>query len=351
MLNQQTEKRHRVAISIWGTCLVDNPQYSNWILLDHLRDLDIEVVRLGDHSAEAYVALDFSMRAFKAVTSSSRSKPRLLVAFEPESVNPAQYRKSIRSLFDQTLVLSPLQRLDGKDKVIIQGPFVDTDTISRNALKSNNDRELGSIAILNENKFSFVPGNHYKTRVRAIKQLTERGHQVHLGGKSWDRGFGWQTLQQLRVLAFAIKSLSAINLREWHNPIRRNTANLHFHGRVEDGLDFLSKHEFSLAIENDSNYLSEKLLNAVAARTVPLYVGPDLALFDLPSDLAIRVDPGHHNFAAVIEGISEETKVRVLEAGLRFISNKTLLERWSHEKSLKTLAHEIHIFLDESSRS
>jgi hypothetical protein len=46
-------------------------------------------------------------------------------------------------------------------------------------------------------------------------------------------------------------------------------------GRVDNKLEFESRHKFSIAFENSSNdgYTTEKLLNSLAAKTIPIYWG------------------------------------------------------------------------------
>ena len=75
--------------------------------------------------------------------------------------------------------------------------------------------------------------------------------------------------------------LRILDLVESYKPItyggrfRNNTG-----GCVEDKMSFISKYKFNLALENSSvpGYVTEKLMEALAARTVPIYWGaPDVA--------------------------------------------------------------------------
>lgn len=69
-------------------------------------------------------------------------------------------------------------------------------------------------------------------------------------------------------------------------------------------LDFLSNYKFTIAFENSSvdGYVTEKLVDAFLAQTVPIYFGSPSVTLDFNPDSFISVT-GEHDFAATIDSI------------------------------------------------
>ena len=53
----------------------------------------------------------------------------------------------------------------------------------------------------------------------------------------------------------------------------------------------MSVYKYSIVIENSSDYVSEKLFDSLLSGCIPVYVGPDLSLYDLPENLYIQAEP------------------------------------------------------------
>ena len=62
-------------------------------------------------------------------------------------------------------------------------------------------------------------------------------------------------------------------------------------GEVEDKKEVLSKYKYSIVIENSSDYLSEKLFDVMFSGCIPIYVGPNLANYEIPDYLYIQAKP------------------------------------------------------------
>jgi hypothetical protein len=61
----------------------------------------------------------------------------------------------------------------------------------------------------------------------------------------------------------------------------------------------ISAYKYSVVIENEASYVSEKLFEALFAGCIPKYVGPNLREFDFPAGLVIEVEA---NISAIREG-------------------------------------------------
>lgn len=332
-----------VAISLWGRCLTSYPADTDWEFPNFLAELGLNVVPLGDTRATHYVAMDHSERALERVTRQIPLSRRLLFVFEPQAVNPRQYKLKTRSKYGSSIIGSERHRRMPSDRLIRLGTLPKIEKYSV-ALSKQREREAGSIGILNENKFSFTPKNLYKFRWRTIADLSKSGLIVDLGGKNWEQGWGWHLKQQLLTLAVTVQNACAIDLFQFHGPLPRSTK-IRLHGRVESELEFLSKFDFCLVIENDPDYVSEKLFNAVMAGGVPLYVGPPLAEFDIPQEVVVEMGNANASFAEVIQSLSESKKDALRNAGRKWLGDSQQYEKWSHAEALRTMAAEIQRFL------
>jgi hypothetical protein len=62
----------------------------------------------------------------------------------------------------------------------------------------------------------------------------------------------------------------------------------------------------TVVIENSIDYMSEKLLEAIAAGSIPVYVGPPVTEFGIPAELVVQVNP---DLQSVNEGVSRALKL------------------------------------------
>ena len=153
---------------------------------------------------------------------------------------------------------------------------------------------------MNANKLSLIAGELYSLR----KQVATHFDDLSLFGHGWDMPFRDKVVVALKAFALSILALS-VNLRSAISWFQTNPSSL---GPVPNKFDVIERFKVSLVIENSATYVSEKLLDAIAGGTIPVYVGPDISkitLFDglyVPCranlkeireriDLALAIDP------------------------------------------------------------
>ena len=103
---------------------------------------------------------------------------------------------------------------------------------------------------------------------------------------------------------------------------------LKYHGRVSSQFEFLRKLEFVVVIENEPTYLTEKLLNAIIAGCVPLYLGPPLSEFGVPDDVAVQVNGIKGSFYEAFRYSNPDQIASILLQGRNWITNPKTLSRW-----------------------
>lgn len=83
-------------------------------------------------------------------------------------------------------------------------------------------------------------------------------------------------------------------------PFRNNVG-----GLVEEKIPFIAEYKFNLALENSKieGYVTEKILEPLAARTVPIYWGSDVASKDFNPDAFINAND-YHNIDSLVQDIA-----------------------------------------------
>jgi hypothetical protein len=112
-------------------------------------------------------------------------------------------------------------------------------------------------------------------------------------------------------------------------------------GPSEDKLTTLARYDYSLVIENSTDYMSEKLFDCLFTGTLPVYVGPDPTSFGIPEFVAIHSQP---NIQAVKDSMELAKKVDLQEwrrLVLAWLNSEGIEQMWSGpfvlEKILETL--------------
>jgi hypothetical protein len=93
----------------------------------------------------------------------------------------------------------------------------------------------------------------------------------------------------------------------------------------EDKNEVLVRHKVSLVIENELTYLSEKLFDTLAARCIPVYVGPDVRDYGIPGSLVFQADSN-------IRSIEKQISLALKSDYVSFLHE---LERWLNSSETK----------------
>lgn len=165
--------------------------------------------------------------------------------------------------------------------------------------KKDNRSRTDNFAIVNEHKFSGSARSQYGLRREVIRYFEkELPNQLSVYGVEWQKG----RLIELRRRLFALKqSINSPELRP-----REAFSDLWHHytvlsGHMHEDCEELQKYNFSIVIENDTDYISEKIWKSLYAGAIPIYVGPDLSE---DADLKTLAGVTKPNLESVIERIN-----------------------------------------------
>lgn len=151
------------------------------------------------------------------------------------------------------------------------------------------------IVLVNGNKISFIGGELYSLRRKAIKFLGN----LDLYGTAWDMTFKYKLKHAISNLLIAARSFYLPKPSGLSHYFRKVS---NWKGSPVKKIEVLSKYKYCLVIENSCEFMTEKLFDAFFARCIPIYVGPDLRDFPIPSNLYIQAEP---NLKSIQEKIIE----------------------------------------------
>lgn len=296
---------------------------------DALEEQGHEVVALSE-KPNAIVFNNFSRTLYNRFAQETGGKNLFLVAWEPKSNLPHMFKSKNLAKFNYRFFPSPIwcAEFDGRYFDWPQGEQ------STTQVQDWHER-LDKVCMIQGNRWSFQNGELYSLRRDLVKLF---GSDLDLYGFGWNQGLVREYLSFLNSLFSG--GLPKINKFEQISQVGYKYPN--YRGQVTNKLEVMALYKYALVIENSSEYLSEKLIDALLAGAVPIYVGTNLEQFRLPKDVAITVDPNPTRIMKVISKLrqSEGECKNTLNSGRAFLKSPRFKEI-SNSFVLSNLAREI----------
>lgn len=243
----------------------------------------------------------------------SKKKNQVLVLVEPEVVRPDLYRTKVWKNFFAVLPLSRYraERLNQKN-------WFDLPVTLPQYKKSNGSR-ADRWAIVNEHKFSASKRSQYGLRRALVKYFEfERPQDLDLYGVEWNK----KKTIELRRRFYALRThgvRSGLKFSENFSDLWHKFSLVK--GHMQENLEPLQKYNYSIVIENDLDYISEKVWKSIYAGAVPVYVGPNLD-YDLAlKNIVVCSDASLDQIKSTIRFLEEANLEQIREDGYRFILN------------------------------
>lgn len=198
----------------------------------------------------------------------------VLIKNEPSVVTPGHLSKRIDSMFSKVIEVGR-----PSEENLYRWPQTWNPDFFDQPLRS--DR----IVSINANKFSCLRGELYSLRVKAYSGI----ENLDLYGQGWDRPAFYNFLKFMKDLQIAIFGSPRRLTISCLGNLRRRPRN--FIGPSANKLETLAKYKTTLVIENSREFMSEKLLDAILAGSIPVYVGPPVEVFGIPEELVVTAEP------------------------------------------------------------
>ena len=181
---------------------------------------------------------------------------------------------------------------------------------------TNSSMRLNKWVMVQSKKFSFAKNELYFLRNELLNIQEEEELDL------W--GFGWEDITSKSLLKNFLneKSLNFVKLFQdlkFNQKVPKN-----YKGSSSNKIQTMSNYRFSIVIENSMDYVSEKLIDAVIAGTIPVYVGPHLEDFGIPHEIAVRSNPDVLDIRRAMREVVSDIQLqeRILQAGFNFLNSK-----------------------------
>lgn len=299
---------------------------SPWMaLIDGLRASGQEIDGYGDtgRHVEALVVLNHQHGTMRLQSEHGIAPERTaLVVLEPRVTAPMMYRDETLALYGVRFAASPIwaRRIGGKSFYWPQ------DLQQPMARRGEADYVA---TLINADKRSAVRGSLYGLRRSVIRAFQRNSVPLAIFGPGWADGSTQRLIQATKAFTKASIARTRPDVREAFSDLRlRPTTWL---GTVHAKADAFAVAEISIVIENSSDYVSEKLIDAVCAGVVPLYVGPPLDHFGIPNSLAIQCGPSAEEVLAALLQVTPTRRSEIVAAGREWLMSA---ESHNHESQV-----------------
>jgi len=276
-------------------------------LLNQRRD----IVQVEDpRNAEFFLINNLTRRSIRFVRKYCTPKNSALLIWESEVTCPGNFRSKLHRNFKMILAPSPIwaARVGGK-------AFDWPQNNPSNFVGSKQNLRpyrLEKWVMVQSKKYGFTRGELYSLR---NKVLVVNENDIDLWGYGWNS----KSIQNLLKTFVKHRSINVLKLINDYNFNKRMLLN--YRGETSNKIETMSEYKFALVIENSIDYVSEKLIDAIIAGSIPIYVGPNLENFGIPQKVAINSAPDILEITRKMREVKENITLQeqTLEAGSDFI--------------------------------
>ncbi len=306
--------------------------------------------------SEFFIAMNHNPRNYADfIRQGGSSKKTVLILLEPFAVCPSQYSSKILNSY--ALVLAPgnpnFRDSNGK---FIPWPYESVPNPLRPlgedfSLKSQVAHHVGNgifryenwsrrehlVTMINANKVSPVENENYGVRRKFAHGIPSESLSVY--GDLWDSSLLRKALHRLSVLYFSIKSS--------HFPaISSIYGNLHWKygsakGITNDKQALLRSSKFSIVIENDSSYVSEKLIDVLVNGCIPIYFGLLCIEEFIPGNVFIQLPDHPSKLIPKLNNLSDHEVQQFLINIEKFVTSSSFTNSWEKKLVFEQIARTI----------
>lgn len=261
----------------------------------------------------------------------------VLILWEPATVVPRQYTNSILKKFDLIIAMGETRGENLKTNNWAHHPYqFKTYPCSEKLRKKD-------AVMINSVKFSASKKSLYGFRRKVSRSLNELNINYALIGDNWHMNKKKEFRERAWALRKELRSGNIPNIKEVYSDFFYKYPE--YVGRIDDKIKELSKYKYAIIIENEADFVSEKLFDAIAAKCVPIYIGPNLKKYKKLSKCIIPFDP---NLNEIVNFFKSNNEKLYLEKKI-FINNSANylsdIKIFSLENTSKKIAKLIHEFL------
>ena len=261
----------------------------------------------------------------------------ILILWEPATVVPWQYTNPIIEKFNLVIAM-------GEAK----GSNLETDNWAHHPYEFETflcDEKLRKreAVMINSAKFSANSNSLYGFRRKVSRGLSELDIDYVLIGDNWHMSKFKEFRERVWALRKELLAGNRPNIKEVYSDFFYKYPE--YTGRVDDKIDELSKYKYAIVIENEADFVSEKLFDAIAAKCVPIYVGPNLKKY---KNLSKCIIPFESNLTEIVNFFKSNNE-KLYSEKKSYIDNSDHyiddLNEFSFENTSKKIATIVNSFL------
>jgi hypothetical protein len=247
------------------------------------------------------------------LTSVENPEKTIIALVEPQVVRPDLYKKEEWEKFAGILPLSYYRA----KRLGLSEWFDFPVTIPKYVRNSRERQKL--VAIVNEHKFSGSSRSKYGLRRKVIRYF-EANHpgKLDVYGVEWDKG----RLLEIQRRIFSMRQhllQPEFSLEECFSDLWHKYSNLA--GHMHEDLEKLQEFQTSIVIENDLDYISEKVWKSIYSGAVPIYVGPELENDPLLEKIVLIASPDVDSIVSKVPFYNNEQLNEIRKNGYNFLEN------------------------------
>ena len=309
-------------------------------------------------AANCLIAINHDSKAMRDfLRAGGKIENAILIRLEPAAVYPAQYLARIERQYGK--IFTPGSTKTNKKSILawpyyynsnplrpdkkhfelktITSRLKDADIYDPN--KWRNRRFV--LTLIASNKVSAISSNNYQLRRELAQSLPKSILTVY--GGLWDATLFERVKHRLSVLKSATGSGVSPNLFQIYGNLLRKYKTTA--GTIEDKHQITQESKFSLVIENDCNYVSEKLVDALLGGSIPIYIGGNFSALSIPEEAVVTGISDAQAISNFVANISDDEVLRYLFAAQQWLASPDFYENWSGDKVYSKIAVEINQYL------
>ena len=242
----------------------------------------------------------------------------VLVRNESKVVRPQNFRISYLKHMDFILDLG---RPTSSDRPRTNWPQKwDLTQLEESVLRDHT--RLDRFVLMNANKLSFVSGELYSLR----RKLVSREGEIDTWGPEWDASIAQKFSKAFKELVLALRHTGRFSIQAIESWFDEPKA---YKGVSSDKIETFSQYKYSVVIENSMEFMTEKLFDCLFSGTFPVYVGPRIESFDMPSFIALQANPDRDSITKAMQLAKEVDLVQWRELTLEWLKSKGIEQVWS----------------------
>ena len=312
--------------------------------------------------ADLFIAMNHSRKEYSSYIKNGGSASRaILVLLEPEAVYPSQYKKVVLKKYSLVLRPGNPSHQRPSEKFIAwpyehnANPLTPTGTATSLKDQINQNIESGFfsfahwsnrkqyLAIINSNKVSPALIENYSLRRTFAKRISSEFLSVY--GDLWEVSTFDKIRHRSEVFLFSILSGSIPNIKNtygnfhWKYPAAR--------GVIANKQIILQDVKFNIVIENDPNYISEKIFDSMINGCIPIYSGPNMTEEIIPKGTYILLNNNPDILLSALKLLSNGDVQSILDNMKEFITSPGFISTWEKSAVFASIGQAIATFYGE----